>query len=150
MRKLILAPLALLGAALAMPVLAQTPHEGGHEGGHMPFMHALHQVGLTDAQKTSIHQLMENHKADFTKAHESESQIHQSLMTLDPSASNYDSQVSELAQQGATLATQHVQLMATIKREIYAVLTDAQKTQLNGILANMAKEHEQAPAGSAQ
>lgn len=141
MRKMILIPLLMLGAAtLSGVALADGGFHGHHHRGAQ-YMHMLHQLSLTDAQKTSIHTIMQNHQADFKAGMASERQVHQSLAALDTGDSNYNANVETLAQQEATNAADRVRHMAQVKAEVYAVLTEPQKTQLNALIQKAQAEH---------
>lgn len=98
---------------------------------------ALSQLGLSDTQKQSIRQIMDGHQKAMNGFHESEHQQHQAFIQLDPSASDYATQVGDLAEQAAALAAQRVQEFAVIKSQIHAVLTPAQRTRLASLLQDL-------------
>ena len=142
MRKNFLISLSLLIAAAAVPVA--WAHSGHHGGG--PMVYALKQVGLSDEQKQSIHQVMEKNKPALQSLHKSQHELRRQFLALDPNAADYSTTVGTIGQQAAALATQRVQLMATIKTQVYAVLTPAQQTQLTTILQNL-PEHKRWQGG---
>jgi len=143
--------LLVLGCATAAAV-AQTapppppPADYGPPGPgrHPPMMAGFDQIGLTDAQKASIHQIMDSHREEMKSMRQSEWQQHKSFETLDPSAPTYASQVNVIAQQAASLASQRVQQMAAVKTQIYAVLTTEQKAQLASFAASEPPPPQQA------
>jgi periplasmic protein CpxP/Spy len=109
---------------------------------------ALSQLDLSDAQKQSIRQIMDGHQKAMNGFHESERQQHQAFIELDPTASDYATQVGDLAEQAAALAAQRVQEFAVIKSQVHAVLTPAQRSRLAGLLAGM-QGQEMPPAAPA-
>lgn len=109
---------------------------------------ALSQLGLSDTQKQSIHRILDGHRKAMDGFHESERQQHHAFLQLDPTATDYATQVGDLAEQAAALAAQRVQEFAVIKSQIYIVLTPAQRTRLVSLLDGM-RPQEMPPAAPA-
>ncbi|WP_293370506.1 Spy/CpxP family protein refolding chaperone [Nevskia sp.] len=110
-------------------------HHGRHHGG--PFMHQLKSLDLSEAQRSSIRTAI---KASFESGkaqHESMRSLHRSMLTATPGSAGYGTLVNQLADAEANAARDRVQKMAALKGEIYAMLTDAQKTQLTEKLQNL-------------
>jgi Spy/CpxP family protein refolding chaperone len=147
------AALALTAALSTGAVLAQTTSgpttasaaPAWHHHGHSPFMGALKQLGLSDAQKASIHQIFEAQHSAAKAQHSAMRAQHLAFAALDPSAADYQQQVNSFADQAAADARQRTQEMAQIKAQVIAVLTPAQKTQFLTLLANPPKHTFSAP-----
>lgn len=114
-------------------------HRGGHHGRHHggPFMRQLKSLDLSDAQRSSIRTAM---KASFESGkgqHETMRSLHRAVMTATPGSAGYSALVNQLADAEANAARDRVQKAATLKGEIYAMLTDAQKAELTEKLKNL-------------
>jgi Spy/CpxP family protein refolding chaperone len=119
-----------------------------HLHGHSPFMGALKQLGLSDAQKASIRQIFETQHAAAKAEHASFHQQQLAFASLDPASSDYQQQVNGFADQAAAQARQRTQDMAQLKAQVIAVLTPEQKTQFLSALANPPKHAHFAPPAS--
>ena len=126
MRKTFLIPAAI---ALALGGAAAYANEQMHEHGrhHEMMQHELKQLDLSDTQKQSIKSIME--AAHQGHGQDDMSQMHQSLHALNPDAPDYATQVTALQDQAAGMARAHVAQMADVKRQVWAVLTPAQKAK---------------------
>ncbi len=109
-------------------------HRGGHGG---PFMHELKSLDLSEAQRTSIRTAMKASFESGKSQHEAMRSLHRSMMTATPGSAGYSALVNQLADAEANAARDRVQKMAALKGEVYAMLTDAQKTQLTEKLKNL-------------
>src|SRR5262249_20261061 len=107
-RHAITALVATLGLASSAALFAASPttpdaqaqpgagkHHGPGPGGHMHgggmdfgFMHALHQLNLTDAQKQSVKSILDSNKEQMRSFHESMRSNHQALATMAPDDPN--------------------------------------------------------------
>ncbi|WP_196140049.1 Spy/CpxP family protein refolding chaperone [Aliikangiella sp. G2MR2-5] len=100
------------------------------EGRHHGFKRMLAHVGLTDEQKSQIHQLKESNKeaveARHEKIHELKMQIHQLLKgdEIDRQA------VKNLSYQVADLKVEQAIMHAGLKKQVLAMLTDEQKSKM--------------------
>jgi len=144
LRTLMLPAALLSAAAIAVPALAQSddgappPHEwNGHHRPMPPFARALHQVGLTDAQKTQIHDLMKASHQSMREQFQSLKQAHDAFDRAVPGTSDFSTAQTNLAQAEAAAAQAHVQQEADLHTKIYALLTDAQKSQLATVLTQL-------------
>src|SRR5262245_5417323 len=108
-RHAITALVATLGLASSTALFAASPsttpdaqpqqhgwagkHHGPHgmHGGGMDFgfMHALHQLNLTDAQKQSVKSILDSNREQSRSFHESLRANHQALSTMAPDDPNY-------------------------------------------------------------
>jgi Spy/CpxP family protein refolding chaperone len=141
MRNHIIVTVALFAAlGLSVGVSAQPPEDGHgwhhHHGG--PFAHELKELGLTDAQKGSIKQIVQAAHQQLKPQMQALRQQHEALETATPGTAAYQAATTSLAQAAATAANARVQEEASVRAQIYAVLTDAQKTQLAGLI----QQHE--------
>jgi len=135
MRKLIFLPAAVLAAALlSTAVNAQGPGGDGpdwhhhHHGGAL--MHELHELNLTDAQQTSIKALVKTSHEQFKPQFETLMSQHQAFEAATPGSAAFQNAASSLATSAAAAASAHVQAEAALRTQIYALLTDTQKTQM--------------------
>ena len=153
---LLAAGLALGGAALADGAnptgdapAAGHPHFGHHH--HMPaFARALHQVTLTDAQKTQIHALF---KADHETLREQFKSLRDTHLAFDravPGTGDFATAQANLVQAESAAVQAHVQHEADLHGKIYALLSDEQKSQLATALANLPNDPKEGdrPAGA--
>jgi periplasmic protein CpxP/Spy len=138
MRKLIFLPAVVLAAAMlstAVSAQDQAAGPGGHHGWHHhhrggAMMHELKELNLSDAQKASV-------KALFKTSHQQLKPQFQALMTqrqalnaATPGSPAFQTAAASLAQAASSAASARVQEEATLRTQIYGLLTDAQKSQL--------------------
>ena len=117
---------------------AEPMHHG--RGMHHGFMGGdlglpLHQLNLTDSQKTQIHQIMKTEHASIKPLMQQEFQSHQQLIQLVTSG-NFDQ--TKAAAIAAQESQTHVQLEvehAKIASQIYQLLDSSQKAQVSDIVA---------------
>jgi Spy/CpxP family protein refolding chaperone len=95
------------------------------------FMHALHQLNLTDAQKQSVKSILDSNRDQSRSFHESLRANHQTLSTMAPDDPNYANALAT----AKNLSAQAVQNASDLRVQIYAVLTADQKAQLPQVLA---------------
>jgi len=106
----------------------------------------LHQLNLTDDQKTQIHQIMKTEHAGIKPLMQQEFQAHQQLLQLITSG-NFDQ--AKAAAIAAQESQTHVQLEvehAKIASQIYQLLDSTQKAKVSDIVAKhqqMMQEHLQ-------
>jgi len=125
-------------------------HHGFGEGLGLP----LHQLNLTDDQKTQIHQMMKTEHATMKPLMQQEFQAHQQMIQLVTSGNFNQAKAAAIAAQESQT---HVQLEvehAKIASQIYALLSSDQKAKVADIMAkhqqrmqeHMQKNGEEAPA----
>jgi Spy/CpxP family protein refolding chaperone len=147
MRKTWFIPAVLASAvALATPAFAEPPaspeaSEGQH-GGHWrhmmmmsPFLRDLHQLNLSDAQKSQIRDLVKTDRENMKTQFQTLRQQHLAFERAVPGSADFETAASVLAQAAAAAAQTRVQTAADLHTKIYALLTDAQKSQLATLLA---------------
>lgn len=133
MRKSFLLPSVLLAAALATGAsVSALAFDGGHGGRHHggPFIHELHELNLSDAQKASIKNLVKTSFAQSKSQNQAFRQQREAFEALAPNDPSYASSASALAQAAGTQASARVTQLTTLKQQIFAVLTPAQQQQL--------------------
>lgn len=127
------APLAFAAAPPAAS--ANTQHavrgmgHGGQQGEHHE-MNMFQQLDLTEAQRTSIRQLIRD---SFQQARPSMQALRQQRMAFNqatPGSADYQTLANNLAQTESTAAHDDVLRQATLRTKMYDVLTPAQKTKL--------------------
>ena len=144
MKKRSLLGSALLGAALACttafadeapycpPDAMHGPHGHGPHGHGMdgpPLMHQLHHLDLTDAQKTAVKKLLDAHHAQMQSQFESLRTAHQAFDKAIPGSSDFTTAQSALVNAEVAAARSRVEQEASLRTQIYAQLTDAQKAK---------------------
>lgn len=145
----LLATLTLVGssAILAAPTQGDGPKAwaGAHHGpGHRMhgfgvdggFMHALHKLNLTDAQRASVKSILESDRTQVKSLHESMLNNHRTLASLTPDDPNYPTAVAA----AKDLAGRAIQHSSDLRTQLYAVLTTEQKQQLPQVLAQQQRD----------
>lgn len=145
MRKNLIIGLAL-GSALTIgsfAVAAQAgPHGGwGHHGHHG--MMALHKLGLSDAQKASIKQIMRSSFEQNKDQRQALRRQRQAFAAMQPTDPGYQSAAAALAQAEGAATTARVQQRANVRAQVYGVLTPAQQAQLASIKAQQQARRQQ-------
>lgn len=124
--------------ATSAPMQHARWHGMGHRHGHHGAMRMLDELGLSDAQRTSIQQMMHE---SFEQARPEMQALRQKRMAWEaatPGSSAYQRAVDDLAAAEANAARQRVVRHAALRTRIYGVLTPQQRTRL----ASMRAEHE--------
>jgi Spy/CpxP family protein refolding chaperone len=128
--------LAFGGIAMAAPQGGfGGPHGGWHHGHGAHGMFALNKLDLTDAQKTSIKQIVKNSFAATKDQRKALFQQRKAFESLTPDQAGYQAAADSLAQAEANAAKARVEQQASVRAQIYAVLTSSQKMQLASIKA---------------
>jgi periplasmic protein CpxP/Spy len=120
-------------AAATPPAAARGPKSHGFGRERL-----FSKLGLSSEQKASIKAIFTTAKPQMKSLHEQMRANHLKLMQAKPDDPNYAHVVAEVAQSNATLASQRTTQRAELKAQMYAVLTPAQKTQLNTLEAQWA------------
>jgi protein CpxP len=126
--------LLVLAAAVSCTTLAVSAQAGGPQGGwhsghgHSQFM-ALRSLNLTDAQRASIKQIMQTSFAQNKTQRQALRQQREAFESMTPDQVGYQAAAASLATAEGAAAQQRVQQQATIRAQVYAVLTTAQKAQ---------------------
>ena len=97
------------------------------------------QLGLTDAQRTSVRQLMQQ---NFQQARPEMQTLGQKRMAFEnatPGTSQFQSAANDLAQAESTAAHAQVLRQADLRTKIYNLLTSEQRTKL----ASLVKQRQQ-------
>lgn len=110
------------------------PHgHGPHEGG--PMLHLLRQLDLSDSQRDTIKGYVKSFHEQGRARFEAMRSVHRAFQTTPPDSPSYAAAVSQMADAAANMARDHVQREAALRQQIYAVLSDAQKSKLNSLIA---------------
>lgn len=96
-----------------------------------PFMHILHQLDLTDAQKAQIHSIYKSTWPQMESLGKSTRQNMEELMSTSPQDPGY----ATLVENAKTNALAHIKLISDTQTQIYAVLTPEQQAKIPGIVA---------------
>ena len=127
----------ILGSTLALATLAvaaptgQGPgmHEGRHSHGHGHDM-GLRKLDLTDAQRASIKQIMHASFAQNKAQWATLRQQRSAFESMTPDQVGYQAAAARLAQAEGDATRVRVQQKATVRAQIYALLTPTQKAKM--------------------
>ncbi|GLQ47883.1 hypothetical protein GCM10007862_29340 [Dyella lipolytica] len=127
------AALGCSALVLAAPGGQGFGEDGGWNGGHGHHhgLMALRGLNLTDAQKASIKQIVQQNMSQMKPQFQAVRQQRQAFEALSPSSSGYQAAAASLAQAEANLTSARITARAAVTAQIYnTVLTSAQQTQL--------------------
>ena len=127
----------ILSSAMALATLAVAAPSGQADGMHQGrFSHRYgHDMGfeklnLTDAQRASIKQIMQSSFAQNKTQWQALRQQRSAFASMTPDQVGYQAAAASLAQAEADATRVRVQQKATVRAQIYALLTSTQKAQL--------------------
>jgi periplasmic protein CpxP/Spy len=130
---------------------ATTPPPGpsGHHGWghHRGPWHLLSKLGLSDAQKAQVKTIMTAARPEMQSLHEQMHANMQKLPQTQPTDANYSTISAQVSQTHGSLSAQMMTQQASIRAQIYKVLTPAQQTQLATLQAQMAAHRQSRGAG---
>jgi Spy/CpxP family protein refolding chaperone len=116
--------------------------------------HLLSKLGLSAAQQASIKTIFTNARPQMQSLHQQMRANALKLQQTQPTDANYSSIASQASQTHGSLAAQLMTEKATVRAEVFKVLTPAQQTQLATLEAQMQARHaaraEAPAAGTAQ
>jgi periplasmic protein CpxP/Spy len=128
----------ILSSAMALTTLAVVAAPAGqadgmHQG-RFPHQHGhgmgFEKLNLTDAQRASIKQIVQNSFAQNKTQREALHQQRSAFESMTPDQVGYQAAAASLAQAEADATRVRVQQRATVRAQIYALLTPAQKAQM--------------------
>ncbi len=128
--------LALLAAiALAMVSSVATAGPGGFGGPGMAeprlmLEHMADHLDLDDVQRASVENIIEAVRPEFEALREQRRANREAIEALDPTDPLYSTELNRVAVSNGELATQATLLMARVRSEVHAVLTDEQIAKL--------------------
>ena len=139
MRKHTLLGMALAAAlAIGTTVAMAAPGAGGpnasnhgwhgHHDDHGQMM-MFHKLNLTDAQKASVKQIVSTNRQQNKTQWKALRQQRAAFESMTPNQVGYQAAATSLAQAEGQATQTRVQQMATVRAQIYAVLTPAQQAQ---------------------
>jgi Spy/CpxP family protein refolding chaperone len=137
--------LALLAAvALAMVSSAATAGPGGFGGPGMAeprlmLEHMADHLDLDDIQRETVENIIEAVKPEFESLREQGRANREAIAALDPADPAYSTELNRVAVSNGELATQATLLMARVRTEVNAVLTDEQIAKLERSRERMQK-----------
>ncbi len=125
--------MAAVLSVTTLAVAAQThggPGGGWHHGdhGHGQFM-AMSKLNLTDAQRASVKQIMHTSFAQNKTQRQALHQQREAFESMTPDQVGYQAAASSLAQAEGAATQLRVQQQATVRAQVYALLTTQQKAQ---------------------
>jgi len=123
-------------------------HHGmhGHFMGEMGMGLPLHQLNLTDDQKTQIHQIVKTEHSNMKPLMQQEFKAHQAMIALVTSGNFDQTKAAVLAAQESQTHAQIEVEHAKIASQIYALLSSDQKAKVSDIITKhqqMMQQHMQ-------
>jgi Spy/CpxP family protein refolding chaperone len=106
---------------------------GGMYGKHM-VSHLEDRLDLSQAQSEALEDLFRARKESRDLHHDSRRDLISRAVKLDPEAQNYDTEVAKLADEVAEIARQRALEMAGMQKEISALLSPEQRTELRELI----------------
>ncbi|MFC5580029.1 Spy/CpxP family protein refolding chaperone [Rhodanobacter terrae] len=126
----------ILSSAMALTTLAVAAPAGQADGTHQGrFSHrhghgmGFEKLDLTDAQRASIKQIVRSRFAQNKTQWQALRQQRSAFQSMTPDQVGYQAAAASLAQAEADATRVRVQQRATVRAQIYALLTPAQKAQ---------------------
>ena len=126
----------ILSSAMALTTLALAAPAGQADGIHQGrFSHqhghgmGFEKLNLTDAQRASIKQIVQSSFAQNKTQWQALRQQRSAFESMTPDQVGYQAAAASLAQAEADATRVRVQQKATVRAQIYALLTPAQKAQ---------------------
>ncbi|WP_028081660.1 Spy/CpxP family protein refolding chaperone [Solimonas soli] len=121
----------------------------GGEGPGSGLMRELHGLGLSEAQRDNIDDIVDKHHQEQRELFKRGRSLHRAYRDLDPTAKDYVSQSGKLADQTAALTRDALKLRARIDSEIVATLTPEQTQQLQARIADSKARRDERRDGRA-
>lgn len=109
------------------------PGHGPHRGG--PFMHELRDLDLSDSQREQIRGFFKSQREQDKTDRKAQFELRRSFELATPGTAQYQTLTTQLADAEAAEARNRVQQMASLRTQVYGVLTPAQRTELAEELA---------------
>ena len=138
--------IALLTSTLAVGTIPQAVpggQFGGKHGGersaeHMQkrLDHMAQELGLSDAQKQQVKALFENKRNNMKPQHEERKALHERMAQLDPTASDYDQKLAEIANTKSELSRQRTISKGQTRKQMAQILTPEQQVKLKELRKN--------------
>lgn len=128
---------------------AATPHQSAPPGSaaagvHRQRANLIDELGLTEAQRTSVRQLLQQ---SFQEARPAMQALRQKRLAFDdatPGTSQFRSAANDLAQAESTAAHAQVLRQADLRTRVYNILTAEQRTKLATLLSQRQQQMQQA------
>lgn len=97
---------------------------------------AFDKLDLSDDQWLALHKIQQSQKSQNTAEREKMRTLWAQFAALDPGAAGYDAKVQSMAGQFANAAAAKTHELSDVQRQVYAVLTPAQRSQLISMVQN--------------
>jgi periplasmic protein CpxP/Spy len=140
----------ILSSAMVLTTLAMAAPAGQADGMHQGrFSHqhghgmGFEKLNLTDAQRASIKQIVQSSFAQNKTQWQALRQQRSAFESMTPDQVGYQAAAASLAQAEADATRVRVQQKATVRAQIYALLTPAQKAQWASIKQEKQARHQQ-------
>jgi periplasmic protein CpxP/Spy len=139
----------ILSSAMVLTTLAMAAPAGQADGMHQGrFSHqhghgmGFEKLNLTDAQRASIKQIVQSSFAQNKTQWQALRQQRSAFESMTPDQVGYQAAAASLAQAEADATRVRVQQKATVRAQIYALLTPAQKAQWASIKQEKQARHQ--------
>lgn len=143
MRKNVNLALALVSAMALAPFAMAVAQDGDFHGHHHGGFEAYSKLNLTDAQKASIKQIIQNARAQNKPQRDALRQQREAFNAMTPNSAGYQAAAASLAQAEGAARAAHVQQRAAIQAQIYSLLTATQQAQFVQIKAQNQARRQQ-------
>ena len=110
--------------------------------GFMAAHHALHELGLTDEQKTQIKGILRSHRQEFRGSVERLRTAHEAVRQLSRQDAIDEDAIREKVREATGPLGDLAVLHARVRREIGAVLTPEQRQKAESLLEQFRSHHE--------
>ena len=94
-------------------------------------------LDLTDAQETEIREILLSGAKQFASVKDTRRELRQAVLTLDPGAADFDSQVDSLANEIAETVRKKTLETAEIMKQVSGVLTEEQAQEAKKLITRM-------------
>jgi Spy/CpxP family protein refolding chaperone len=111
----------------------------GMDGGFGP---ALRQLDLTDEQRKSVHDIVDQARPDMQKIHEQMRNLLENFRRTLPDDPKYSAVIAQTTRDSQQLAASMVKEASELRTKIYGVLTKEQKARLPELMKDMGGHHK--------
>jgi len=108
---------------------------GAGEGRGFGALHGLRGLGLSEAQRDAIEDIVDKHHDERRALKKRGRELQRAYRDLDPTAKDYVSKSDKLAEQRAALTRDQLKLKARLESQVIASLTPEQKQKLQTQIA---------------
>lgn len=141
---------AIIGSAALLPVSATAKdwghhHQGQHglmtfgEGMFDRFYKITDHLDLTEAQEQQVDTIIKSAKAKLKPDENFRSEMKNFIVEIKPDDPAYEQKLQEIAEDISVKAKEHVLLMGQVRRDVFNLLTEDQRTDLDQWISKRAE-----------